>query len=137
MPNISGHKIKSIGVFFIALIVLAPRVDAANVLEEGKAIIEKYIEDAVPLFDPHEVDAQAGKEADKFYEKIRKKRAEFLKEEQERKSKFFAKIRQKNLRDENTQREVVEFRAETLERMQKFNEKQKREIEKHIEKEKG
>ena len=112
-----------------------PGVRGANLLEEGKAVVEKYIEDAAPLFDPSQAEIESEKKSDKFYDKIRKKRVEFLKEEQERKVKVLEKVRKKDLRSEKVQREIADFRADTVKRMTEFNKKQQEKIQKHIEKE--
>ena len=95
-----------------------------------QAVVQAYEESSKPIFSPEEADRKPPVE-DKFFEKIRSDRADFYREERDRKREFLDKIRKKtDWSDEKRQKEIAEYHQDEMERLEKFMKKQQKKIDK-------
>lgn len=123
------YFVRTASLFGLLCISLSPLF--ANPAEGiQKAIVEAYEESSKPVFTPEEVDRKPP-ETDHFFDKIRHERADFYREEKERKREFLEKIRRnRDWPDEKRQKELAEFHQEEKGRLEKFSQKQQKKIEK-------
>lgn len=118
---------------FSALLFLAgaPWGHATSIDALKQAVVEAYDESSQPVFDPETIDAQKPPKGDEFFDKIRRQRADFYKEERDRKREFLEKIRKKGQwSDEKRQQEIVEYHRGEMDRLEKFMKKQQKKIDK-------
>jgi hypothetical protein len=129
MRSISVFDVRTASLF--GLLFFSPPLFANPAEGIQKAMVEAYEESSKPVFTPEEVDRNKPPETDKFFAKIRHERADFYREEKERKLKFLRKIRKNSDGpDEKRQKELAEFHQEEKERLEKFLQKQQKKIEK-------
>jgi hypothetical protein len=105
-------------------------VDAGGVAAKPATVTLQVVPSAVPA-PPAAVPASGGGlVTDPFTLELNKKSDEFFKEQQRRRNEFFQDLRQKDLTSEEEQDRILDFRADEIEKEQKFRQRRQNMLDK-------